>query len=238
MAIRKWVQLPTKWILQDKGLIGFRWGLNGQGSDNAAALIVLMVIAHHAEEETGVAEITYDQIEKAAGLSRMKIAKALTILEERNLVHRKAGGRSRFQLANYGVAPWAKLPAKRMYASGRIAAFHDLSLRLISQLDALKVYLLIAAFRSNETNLANISLDVIEEYTGIDRSRLKTATSVLAGCSMVYIEHKPSSQNPYGIANAYRLPGLDSYNHAGTRGRSDPSLLFSNLANSRDDVPL
>ncbi len=227
MAMRRWVQLPTQWILKDKGLTWFRWGgLDGAGADNVAALILLLVIAHHAEEETGRAEITYDEIEKVAGLSRAKISKALGILEQRGLVTRKVGGRSFFQLAGYGMPPWAKLPAKHLYAAGKITAFRDLSLRQRSQLDALKVYLLVAAFRSNETNVANISYDVIEDYTGIDRNRVKAATSVLASWSMVYIDHKPSTNNPYGVANAYRLPGLDSFNHAGTTGRADLMSMF------------
>lgn len=237
-AMRKWVQLPSRWIVQDEGLKAFRWGPDGKGADNTAALILLMVIAHHADEESGATEITYDVIEKAAGLSRDKISKGLGILEERGIVVRRAGGRSRFHLVGYGTPPWAKLPAKRLYTSGRIMAFKDLSLRKIADLDALKVYLLLAALRDDRTDRANVSYDKIAAYTDIDRNRVKSATSVLASWSMLYIDHKPSMTNPYGVANAYRLPGIDSYNHEGTTGRADAMAIFNGISKSIKDVEL
>ncbi len=60
MALRDWVRLPTDWI-QDGGLQAFRWSAD-RGSAQTAALMCLAAIAHHADEETGVAKLTYDQI--------------------------------------------------------------------------------------------------------------------------------------------------------------------------------
>jgi hypothetical protein len=115
---------------------------------------------------------------------------------------------------------WCKLPAKRLYSGERIEAFDAFRLRVIAELDAMKLYLLFAARRDNESNLANISYDKITEFSGVERSRLKKAISVLAALGLVYVEHRTSTTNDYGVANAYRLAHLDPYVHMGTRGRS------------------
>jgi len=87
-------------------------------------------------------------------------------------------------------------------------------------LDALKLFFLFIARRGNDTNLANIGYDKIEEYTGIKRVRIKTAISFLASLSLVYVEHIQSRINPNGVSSAYRIVGIDSYNHMGTRARN------------------
>ena len=45
----------------------------------------------------------------------------------------------------------------------------------MSELHALKLYYLFARRRSNETNMAHLSYDKIEEYAGIERHRIKPA---------------------------------------------------------------
>jgi hypothetical protein len=91
---------------------------------------------------------------------------------------------------------------------------------MMSELHALKLYYLFARRRSNETNMAHLSYDKIEEYTGIERARIRKAISFLAAIGLVHVEHVPSRLNERGIANAYRLPFLDPYVHLGTRGRN------------------
>jgi hypothetical protein len=43
--------------------------------------------------------------------------------------------------------------------------------------------------------------------------------TLLCAAGLVHVEHVPSAVNPHGIANAYRLVGIDSRVHMGTRGR-------------------
>jgi hypothetical protein len=85
-------------------------------------------------------------------------------------------------------------------------------------LDALKLFFLFVARRGRDTNLASIGYDKIEEYSGMKRLRIKPAISFLASLSLIYVEHVPSKTTP-GIANAYRIVGLESYHHLGTTGR-------------------
>jgi hypothetical protein len=55
MALKAWVRLPPTWI-ESGGLNKFRWA-NGDGADGAAGLMVLMIIAHHADEQHGIARV-------------------------------------------------------------------------------------------------------------------------------------------------------------------------------------
>jgi hypothetical protein len=72
MSMRDWVRLPTGWI-RDHGLTEFRWA-GPDKADHTAALMVLAVIAHHADDQSGIARRTYDQLGAATGLSRAKIS--------------------------------------------------------------------------------------------------------------------------------------------------------------------
>ena len=182
--------------------------------------MTLTVVAHHANEENGIARLTYDELCSATGLSRAKLSNGLDVLERIGVVNRTPEGRSTYELSNFDPrAGWAKLPAKCMYSSERILAFDDFRLRQATELNALKLFFLFVARRGRDTNMANIGFDKIEDYTGIERPKIKAATSLLAAHSLVYIEHLPRQTNEIGVFNAYRIVGLDSYVHMGTRGR-------------------
>jgi hypothetical protein len=153
-------------------------------------------------------------------MSRAKLSKGLSLLERRGIVKRWQDGRSSFQLVGYDLSGgWCKLPAKPLYVGPVVEAFRHFHFRSKAELNALKLYLLFAARRGRDTNLANISFDKISEYSGIRRHEIKAATSLLASLSLAYIERVPSSSNDYGVANAYRLAGLETSVHMGTRGR-------------------
>jgi len=220
MKPSEWVRFPSGWI-GEHGLKEFKWAHGGPGADHLAALMTLIVIAHSVDPETGIARVTYDDLTKRACLSRLKVSRALNVLQDRQLITRPAdGGRSVVGLANYDEVPWAKLPFRGMYEQGRIRAFDDFKLRKLIELDALKLFLLFAQRRDQGTNLANISYDRIEEYTGIARVRIKHAISFLVSHLLIHVEQIPSRQSEFGISHAYRLVGVDVHIHMGTRGRS------------------
>ncbi len=191
--------------------------------------MVLAAIAHHADDQIGIARITYHELEVITSLSRAKIAGGLDTLENLKIIHRKAHGKSTYALCNYDPSGgWGKLPAKGLYSAGRISAFGEFHLRRRTELDALKFYFLFVARRDRHTNLVHLSYDKIEEYSGIDRNRIKSGVSLLAANGLVYVEHLPSNLSEFGVSNAYRLPHIDPYNHMGTRGRGmDLNEVFS-----------
>ena len=75
MNMRQWVKLPSTWI-EEGGLSAFKWRV-GQGASETAALMALMVIAHRANLEDGIARATYDNLMIATGISRTKISDGL-----------------------------------------------------------------------------------------------------------------------------------------------------------------
>jgi hypothetical protein len=219
MPISEWVRLPSAWI-DAHGLADLPWKSGGEGSDNTAALMALIVITHAVDQDTGIARVTYDHICNGAGLSRAKLSNGLDVLKKIKVIEEQS--RSTYRLANFGEGGrWAKIPAKSMYSVGRIAAFADFQLRRAAELDALKLFFLFAARRGSDTNRANIGYEKIEQYTGIKKARIKTGISFLASLSLVYVEQVPSKTNSFGVSSAYRLVGLDSYNHMGTKGRGN-----------------
>ncbi|GJE02709.1 hypothetical protein [Methylobacterium isbiliense] len=226
MRMRDWVMLPTTWI-HEGGLTRLRW-VSDQGADNIAALTLLMTIAHRADAEMGEAKLTHTELGTATGLSRAKIAGGLDVLTELQLLKRRPLGRSTYRLAAYDrSAGWGKLPARQLYVSGEVQAFHALTLRQAAELHALKLYLLFVALRDNGTNLATISYDKIVGYTGLERAHVKRALSLLTVLGLVHTERTASQANAYGVSNSYRLAHLDPYNHMGTRGRTTAFMDFA-----------
>lgn len=217
MTMKSWVKMPTGWI-QAGGLTSFRWK-QGEGSANVASLMLLAVIAHHADDEHGVARITYDRFQVATGLSRAKISDGLNILVHRGLIER-LDIQSTYRVADFDPARgWGKLPARGLYRQDAIPAFYEFRLRRATELDALKLYYGVVARRDNDTNLARMNYETIEDYAGVPRNRIKSALSLLAVNNLVHVEHVPSWTSDYGVSNAYRLAHLETNRHMGTRGR-------------------
>ncbi len=214
----QWVKLPSEWIL-DHGLRQMRWDQT-LGANNIAALMVLAPILHRADPQSGLARITYDELALATSLSRSKISEGLGVLDHMGLIEREPQGRSTIRIRNFDPkGGWAKFPAQRLYSDGQIVFFNELHLRKIVELDALKLWYFLAARRDNSDNLAKATYDQITEITGIARVRLKSAISLLAANMLVHVERIPTRTNDYGVAQAYRLPQIDSGRHMGTIGR-------------------
>ena len=216
---RDWVRLPTRWISDGRSK-EFRW-VAGEGSNAVAALMLLAVIAHHADGDTGATFLTYDRLTHCTGLSRAKVARGLAVLDSKELIERQESGRSSYKLASYSKERgWGKLPARRLYnANGEITFFHELKLRSRTELDALKLYYHFVERRSESSNLAHIGYDKITDYTGLGRTSIRRGISLLAANGMVHVEHVPSTESEHGFANAYRLAHLDTRTHMGTRLR-------------------
>lgn len=218
-----WISLPSNWVRM-KDLCSL--SAKGDKADNIMALMCLIVIAHEAEKMTGLARVTYDQFETALLKSRSLISRGLQVLFDTGRVTR-GETRSEYQLADFDLGAsktnrryaWAKFPCRSLYDGDAISMFKNFKLRSRIELDALKLMLLIAAFRDNDSNMAQISYDKICEYTGMQRESIKRALSLLAINGCVFAEVGPSKQSDYGISYSYRLPGIDPYNHGGTKGR-------------------
>lgn len=229
MRRKTWVKLPTYWIEQHR-LKEFRWD-HSEGSSATAALMVLMVLAHEMNEDSGVVRVTYDTICEATNLSRTKVAHGLRYLEMKQLIGRQLGKNSVYQIAGYPLdRPWGKLPCHGLYQGNVIAAFKHFKMRSRTELDALKLYFLFVSRRNKDINATQISYDKITEYTAIDRNRIKSAVSFLIFQHLVNVETEQSRRSLFGMSHIYRLTHIDP--------RFDPRAYAeqSDLASLPDDT--
>jgi hypothetical protein len=226
-----WVRLPNGWI-EAKGLRSIRW--NDKGAENVAGLMLLVAIAHRVDQDYGGGRVTYDELQKASGLSRTLIASGLQVLTDAGRIERL--GKSGLALAEFEpAANYAKLPVRKLYDGEEIIPFQDFTLRNRIELDALKLYLLFASRRDRHANLTNLTYDKIDAYSGVDRQRIKRAIDLLVVRNLVRVDQRPSRVSELGISHGYRLAGLDDYVHAGTRGRTE--TYFGAEIEMSSDVP-
>lgn len=225
MGMQMWRRLPHQWI-ENGGLREFTWR-DGAGADNAAALMLLAALIHHADVETGYARLTYDRWQHLTGLSRAKVSRGLSILAGRGIIHRPNPRRSEVQLVNFDAPTWAKFPARPLYgSSGEIKFFHKLTLRGRVQLDLLKIWFLFCSRRNKSTYEVNLTYDKIESYSGIDRPRIADAISLGVHYQLIVVER--SFDAAIGrVSNSYRVRYVDPYVHAGTAPRIEtPEVPF------------
>lgn len=191
-----WAKFPTKWIRPpENGLRSIVW--RKHKGDSIAALLVLISLAvkrnrdkmERSEENTAIVKATYDKIQDLVGISRSKIAKGLALLMELKIIeHVKNKTRSYYRIIGLDVAgSWAKLPQELlMQQPGHI--FEPFNLRSKSELDALKIYLLLLAFRNDMTGYTNIGYDKITKYTGVIARNIKKAKSHLISLGLIYVD--------------------------------------------------
>ncbi|MDO9208257.1 MAG: hypothetical protein Q7T91_08380 [Sulfuricurvum sp.] len=221
----EFVKMPSHWITDkaNPGLKQLAWGKE----DNAgkiAALMLYIAIAHHANkepnreyQEPGFAKLSYSDFEEILGLSRAKISCGLINLKELGIIKIDKGNKtSVYQLDGYDPSKgWAKLPYQHLYQGKQIKVFTGFHLRQRTELHALKMYLLVAAFRDNVNNHTFISFEKITDYTGIPKNEIRSAISVLINHRLIQVERDQEANNALRSKNIYRLLGLKG-RHSGT----------------------
>lgn len=190
-----WAQFPTKWIMQNT-LRELRWKTHK--SNGTAALLVLMALIFkrnldrkrkQPQDDISIVKATYEDIQRLVSLSRSKIASGLALLTTLEIIQSVGGYRSHFRLCGIDVqGGWAKLPQEHLLQGGRMAIFEAFTLRSKSELDALKAYLLMAAFRSSKTGYAHIGYEKITDYTGVTAANLRKAKSHLISLGLIHSE--------------------------------------------------
>src|SRR5262249_60548324 len=110
-------------------------------------------------------------------------------------------GRSTYGVANHNVrSGWCKFPAKGLYKEKREVAFDSFRLRHRTELDALKIYFLIAALRDNTSNEAYVSYEKIEENTGGSRHHIPRALSLLSSNGLINTRNVASTRSAHGYS--------------------------------------
>jgi DNA-binding transcriptional ArsR family regulator len=244
--MREFAKMPSDWIRNPTkpGLAQLQSGRRQGYAEYVAALMLYIAIVHNANQEPnqdyaaeGYAKLSYSDFEKIVGLSRATISSGLKVLEEQKIIAVDKGRRtSVYQLPDYNPKKgWAKLPYRYFYKEGAIRFFSDFHLRKVTELNALKLYLLVTAFRNNESNLTMIAYEKIHQYTGIPVNDIRSALSLLVTLELIQIDRVTEVMQDEAEAlslrskNIYRLPGLKG-KHLGNTSSDDVAHL---LATSR-----
>lgn len=218
-----WAKFPTTWIIQDKTLNALSW--QKYKSDATVALLILMALVikrnidnmgisteERAKASPDVVGITYDQIQTLVCISRSKVSKGLALLMQLKIIERSIVNRSFYKISGLGEAgQWAKLPQRRLMSHNRISAFETFTLRTKSELNALKLYLLMIAFRSSTSSYAHLGYSKLTEYAGVMANDIMKAKSHLINLGLISVDYdfdnaKDKSKPPL----RYKLHGLQS----------------------------
>lgn len=222
----EWVKVPTGWIrAKDNPLLRtFSWQ-SPDKSDYIAALMLYICIAQNIERKEkdgcprGWVRLSYSQLNTLTSLSRSKVSAGLSILRGKNLIEINTNYKTNvYTMVGYiNESGWAKLPAKRLYDKKceQIKPFLEFKLRQRVELDALKLYLMLIAFRDNQKNHATPSYETISKYTGIPVKNIRSSISLLVNHDMIHVQKYGDLGKIDKRNNFYRIIGIDGFKHAG-----------------------
>lgn len=217
--MKQFIKMPTGWIQHEKKLLLFTGKDVGDG---VAALKLYIAIALRANDREnsdlrlGETVVTYDMLSEMTSLSRALIARGIEKLKTTGIVSVEAGHANRYLLTNYDANKgWGKLPCSIYKNKYEIKGFRNLSPRNRASLNALKLYLLVVAFRSRATNYASISHEKIEANAGIRINDVATASSILASNELIKVHHIQDATKGH-YYTVYRPSGLEPHMHYAT----------------------
>ena len=231
-----WAKFPSRWIkgyepgekpADDEiagGLGQLSWGENKSAGVYASlVLTALAVLANEAQRAAargnrrppGVVTASYDAIAVLTNISRSSIAKGLTLLQKVGVLHvEKQGTSNVYELIGADEdGGWCMLPETYLL-SGRKhlkrLAFAQEHARMKTALNAMKLYLLLLAFRENSTSIANISYEKIQRYAGIRKEEIRAAISLLLvnGLCVIVTTEELAYEKSGQRHNRYRILGF------------------------------
>lgn len=195
MRVKPWVPMPKKWVMAGMLKEHFKWGpSNGaNGAASIAALQLWITLVSQAEGDeiigtvsTRFADLTYEALMDATGLSRKLISSGMIELEATELIAiEKIGRFNRYHIKGYEPGDWCKLPGRSMYVEKRIPAFHVFHKRAVCELHALKLYVYYAAVRDRETPFSMASFETIHARTGVPEKWIPRANAFLLNAGLL-----------------------------------------------------
>lgn len=200
----RWSALQTWWVRQ-QGFGVFTGG--GQAGKSIAAAKVMIALSLLANFHTHKAKNSLSDLEILTGLSRPMVIAGIADLEEKGLLTvDRSGHVNEYEL----VAPgddrnWGKLPYDTLRRH-----LPEITNRGAITLAALKVYLLLVAWRPNHSLSIAISHEKIREETGIQTRHVRPALDILINHSLIRLSVSDgvTPGEPKGRHNVYTLLGL------------------------------
>lgn len=204
-----------------EGLNMLRW--RQYKSHATAALLILFalaIISNKAQRQNGLrvddrVAATYEQIQEVVPLSRKLIAAGLQLLRDVGAIATAVQG-NRCVHTLCGIennGHWCALPQAHLLNGfkhlHRLQVFID-QIKRRTSLHALKLYVLLLAFRENHSNAARISYETIIEYTGMRREEISTAIQQLLGAQLCRLasDEEVSRRKGDPVHNRYVILGL------------------------------
>lgn len=185
-----WVRMPSTWIKKG-GLTVF--SPRNQGEAVTALKLYLAILSAAGgkrlpDSDRSCTALSYTDLESQSDVSRGMIPRGLGLLEPLIRVEPGTGRATNlYVIRDYpakGAGGWAKLPSGYIQQDNKLRGF---SPRSRTDLSALKLYLLLLAFRENVSNEARISYDKIREYSNLHRNDISRACSKLLDSKLVMI---------------------------------------------------
>lgn len=224
----RWAKLPTWWIRELEGISflnlsvaepGLKFFTVKEIGVSIAVFKIYIALSMRADnystgDTPGLTELSISELEDMTGMSRAMIVKAINRLENLKLVsiRRKKGQTNSYLLERYDETPWAKIPKRRFndVGSSNGNTLAEFPMRGKVNLNALKLYLFLAASVDSKTGVACRTYETIERNTGIRRNDIRGAISVLINFHLVKVSHEKfvNDENPYKSPNKYHICDL------------------------------
>lgn len=203
-----WVPVPTTGLVDV--LKEMRWQRQGSTSaaQDVAALMVYVVLLFIRQKQ--VADITYDQLQHATGLSRSLICQGLKRLESVELILCSGSKQKRQYVFPSPPADsrWFKLPCRAVMTDDGVVAFKTFTLRSKHELNALKMYLYLANVRDRKTLYTEASYETIYKRLAIPERDIRRAINVLNTSGLLArVNRESDPENSSWGPNKYFLKG-------------------------------
>jgi len=201
----RWSSVPTWWI-REMGISVFIGGK--QTGTSIAALKILLAVVLLADFHTRKTSSSLSDLEGLTGLSRPKVIDGINDLEQKRiLIVNRDGHVNEYEL----VMPeddkqWGKVPYQNLR---RYLA--EISNRGIMTLAGMKIYLLLVAWRPNDSSSISIRHEKIREQTGVQPRHVRGGIDVLINHRLIRVstnEARTPSKIQAGY-NVYTLLGLN-----------------------------
>lgn len=203
------------------GLSYLRWRLHKGSATAAIMLLFALAIKSNLDQKkdglrSGIKVVaTYEQLMEYTNLSRGLIAKGLKLLRELGAITTvKDGNGCAYSLQGIDTpGQYCQLPQGYLLdgqtVMRRLKGLHT-AIKNRSSLDAMKLYMLLLAFRENKWNVACISYDKIREYTGMRKEEISIAVQLLQGAQLIRLggDQEVPLQEGQHRHNRYIILGL------------------------------
>jgi len=233
-----WVQVPAEGLIEFLLQLSWRKIEGKSTARDVAALMIYIVLLFirierissvpqkHAEflgllpdamtdKIEQIANITYDDLEQATGLSRSLIQQGLDRLTELGRISASGSKQKRIYILTWPtpLVRWAKLPCRAVANRDGVTAFKTFTLRNKHELNALKLYLYLASVRDKANIYSEVSYEVIYERLNIPERDIRSAINLLISSGLLARVHRESDRdNSTWGPNQYYLKGYGDLN--------------------------